>query len=247
MEQDAAPTEKGFTPPYISFQTVANKLAEWTPDELPARLDRTVLHGMAGGTQTAFLSSLRDLGFVDAEHHPTDLLKRWVEADDEGRRQLMQSVLASAYPEAIAISDRKGTTGQLEELFRERYGVSGSTMRKAVTFFMHAARFAELDLSPNFKPVRTRSGSPPTRRRTRSRAAPAGDSGSAAGNGRTEGVAGQPRRTVTLRSGGTLTVAYTVDLFDLSADDREFVLSMIDMIKNYEAERPAAASGGDED
>jgi len=39
---------------------------------------------------------------------------------------------------------------------------------------------------------------------------------------------------VTLASGGDVTLAINVDLFQLSKEDREFVLSLVDMVKGYE-------------
>lgn len=43
-----------------------------------------------------------------------------------------------------------GTQQQLEEAFRD-YGVSGSTVRKAISFFLKAAEYAELQTSPHFR------------------------------------------------------------------------------------------------
>ena len=42
------------------------------------------------------------------------------------------------------------TQGQLEEAFRE-YGVSGDTLRKAIAFYLAAAKYAQVPLSKNFR------------------------------------------------------------------------------------------------
>ena len=65
----------------------------------------------------------------------------------------------------FALSSKNATQGQLEEEFRS-FGISGSTLRSAIAFFLHAAAFAEIPVSPHFKipPVRTGNGKPTTRK-----------------------------------------------------------------------------------
>ena len=48
-------------------------------------------------------------------------------------------------------------------------------------------------------------------------------------------------RTVTLESGGTITFSYDFDLFDLSADDRQFVNGLIDTLREYHTAKAAKA------
>ena len=43
------------------------------------------------------------------------------------------------------------------------------------------------------------------------------------------------RKTITLRSGGQLSIAVSVDLFELSKPDRDFVFGLIDSLKEYDA------------
>jgi hypothetical protein len=47
--------------------------------------------------------------------------------------------------------------------------------------------------------------------------------------------AGSPvSKTVSLRSGGTVTVTASLDLFSLAADDRKLVFDLIDRLHEYE-------------
>jgi hypothetical protein len=48
---------------------------------------------------------------------------------------------------------------------------------------------------------------------------------------------------VTLKSGGSVTLAVDVRLFDLTTDDRKFVIDLIDALKGY-GNRPALNAGG---
>ena len=41
------------------------------------------------------------------------------------------------------------------------------------------------------------------------------------------------KSTIDLKSGGSLNLSINVNLFDLSDTDRKFVLSVIDLVKNY--------------
>ena len=53
--------------------------------------------------------------------------------------------------------------------------------------------------------------------------------------------------SVTLRSGGTVSLTVAVNLFDLSTEDREFVLGLVDKIKGYSAQRMLPAAPDAED
>jgi len=59
------------------------------------------------------------------------------------------------------------TQQQLEETFREEYEINGSTVRKAIGFYLAAARFAKIELSPHFTAPRA-GGATPGKRRQRS-------------------------------------------------------------------------------
>jgi hypothetical protein len=48
-------------------------------------------------------------------------------------------------------------------------------------------------------------------------------------------------RTVELKSGGTLTVMASMDVFKLTPDDRNFVFSLIDKLNEYENGREKVA------
>jgi hypothetical protein len=90
-------------------------------------------------------------------------------------------LLAVKYPDALALG-RDATQAQLDEVFRGYDGISGSTTRKAITFYLHAAQFAGVPLSPFFKSGRAssggaRGGNGGTRRVVRSRASSQNGSG----------------------------------------------------------------------
>jgi uncharacterized protein DUF5343 len=157
--QVPAATNGDFTAPYTSFSTVV-RLIERMSDEggAPSRMDRSYLSKLPGGAQTIFLASCKTLNLIDEGMHPTPTLEALIDASPEDRKKLVGDLVQKYYPGPLSLGDR-ATQQQLEEEFR-KLGVSGSTLRKAVGFFLNACRFAGIDYSPNFKlPKFTPNGS----------------------------------------------------------------------------------------
>ncbi len=160
---------EGFSPPYISFRTLLNAIQRMHDEGMPSRLDRSYLSNLPWSTQNHFLASCRALGLIDTDGKPTQMLIQLVELPDE-RPKLVGSLLRTFYPGATSLS-QNATQAQLEDEFKG-YGLGGSTSRKAIAFFLHAAAFAEVPLSPHFRSPRTTTRAP-ARRRTRAAAASA--------------------------------------------------------------------------
>jgi Family of unknown function (DUF5343) len=158
-------------PPYLPWATFENTLDRWRQETLPARIDRTTLRGQAGGTQSQFLRALTFLGLIDAQGHPTPILDALVRNTDD-RPRILAGLVREAYPEAMALS-QNASPGQLEEAFEQAYNVAGETRRKAIAFYLSAARAAEIQLSPHFPSTRPgrggRTGNGGPRRRTSNR------------------------------------------------------------------------------
>lgn len=139
-------------PPYFPFKSLTNLLVRMETEDIPRRLDRGYLSNMAGGSIAQFLTGLRSLGLIDSDEHPRPELVKLVKEGDQ-RPQLIADMIRAKYPWAIELGEAKATHQELEEAFRER-GPSGSTLRKATAFYLAAARYAELPLSPFFKETR---------------------------------------------------------------------------------------------
>jgi hypothetical protein len=141
----------GWTPPYTSFTTLTNTLDRMREEGgPPSRLDGSYLSNYAGGTRYAFLAALKSLGLVDDEGKPTPTLTELVGAQDEKRqREIVGDVLRQHYMDALSLP-ANATQAQLEAVFRN-YGIGGSTLRKAIGFYLAAARFADVTVSRHFK------------------------------------------------------------------------------------------------
>ena len=137
-------------PPYFAFKTLTNTITKMEEHGPPPRIDRTFLTGMSGAGQTQFLAGLKSLGLIDDDGVVQPKLVEMVNNPDE-RPALMGQVLRERYPEAVELGSGNATTGQLIEVFNG-YGVQGDTARKAIAFYLHAAKYAgDIPVSPNFK------------------------------------------------------------------------------------------------
>jgi len=151
-------------PPYISFKTLTNLLERLQETHLPPRIDRSYLDGLSGGYQTQVIAALRWLDLIGENGEVTGVLSS-LATTPEQRPGLIGELLRTHYPSVFVLSGKNATQGQLEEEFR-KFGITGATLRKAIAFFLHAARYAEISVSPHFKipPVRSGNGKPAVRK-----------------------------------------------------------------------------------
>jgi hypothetical protein len=161
-------SEDTFVPPYISFAQLENVLERMRNEGTPARIDRSYLASWSGSAQAQFLKATASLGLRDEHGRPTETLKQLIENPD-GRPAIIASILQDKYADALALGE-DATQQQLEEVFRAYPGISGSTTRKSITFYLHAAKFAGIPVSPFFKSGRATPGGGGGTRTSRPRA-----------------------------------------------------------------------------
>jgi hypothetical protein len=142
----------------------------------------------------------------------------------------MGQMIAQLYPDQLRLAGEHATADQLAESFRELSGYQGSTLRKAITFFLNMAKYAELPLSPFFRPP-AQSGA--TKSRTIRRPRPT----SLQSSTDVAAAAGLPvpaeSQTIQLESGGTVTVSCSTSFLSLSREDRIFVFDLVDRLAEY--------------
>lgn len=177
-------------PPYFSFNTLTNQLDFMKERGVPERIDRTFLVGMSGAAQTQYMTGLRSMNLIDAAGVVQPILTDLVNAAPAERKRLLSTLLKERYAKAVELGTKNATTGQLVELFREEYGATGDTARKAIAFYLKAARYVgDIPLSPLFQTPKVSSSG--TRKRV-----------SKTGGGATEVNGGSEAETVTPPSGG---------------------------------------------
>jgi len=254
----ASEAPKPPAPPYTAFQTFRGLLDRLHESGVPQRIDRSFWGRFLGGSVgLQIMAALRFLDLVTTEGAPTETLEPLI--DPATRKATLARLIEAQYAEALRMADpQRATHGQLTTAFRTAYKIEGETLRKAVTFFIHAAKEAELPLS-SFIANASKSTGASTKSSTRSNGRHAKSSSTAAPNSKsrqqsTTSSDGPPlhsheatQRKVSLNGGVALTLSITGNLLTLNRNDRDFVFALIDQIERYEARSSSTASDGSAD
>ena len=142
-------------PPYVGFRTFMGFL-DWLIDErivLPSRLDRSFWgQRLSGSSGPQLMGALRFLGLMDENNRPQPELEEMARDRTPQRERcktIMREILPKSYGRAFEGLDlKRASADQFREHF-SRYSVDGETRRKAVTFFVNAADYAGIPLSPH--------------------------------------------------------------------------------------------------
>lgn len=239
-----------FRPPYMSFQTFWNFIEELATKPLPPRVDRSLMTSKSGTDQNNLTMALTSFGLTDESGNVQPALAELVAASPEQRSTVFGELVRRFYAAPLAVSSVNGTTADLMSSFSDTWPsiASADTRRKSVTFFLHAARHAGIELSPHFPQGRSGSGAPGTaKKRAASR-----HRTSTASNGATEHRDETPAggggsgyvKTVNLRSGGVVTLMWDVNLADSDDDDEDFVLGLVRQLRRYQSGSDNNEAGG---
>lgn len=161
-------------PPYISFKTLANLWDRLAAEGFPARIDKSYLQSTAGGYATVVIASLRWLGHLHEDGRPTQALRELVDGDESQRKAHVALLLRTHYDGLEEAARANQTQQQFLEYFTSEWGLVGDTRRKAVAFYLGAAKWAGVQIGSLWKTPP--SGSPSPRRSNAGKTAKA-DSG----------------------------------------------------------------------
>lgn len=149
-EQTESQNGEGWKPPYTSFTTLQNTIKRMHEEGgVPSRLDGSYLSNMPGGTRYTFVASLKALQLITDDAKPTPTLTELVDASEERQKEIWSDLMVKFFGDVLALP-KNATQAELETVFKS-YGISGSTLRKAVGFYLAATRFAGLTVSRHFK------------------------------------------------------------------------------------------------
>jgi hypothetical protein len=155
----------------------------------------------------------------------------------------LKHLLEAAYPTIFALNLKNTTMGALSDAI-SALGVNASTRNRSLRFFLKAAQYAAVALSPRLTTtMRTRSASdseqsttdegdavrliPPRNRKRRVRGPSEGEE--------SEQTVGNAVKTIALRNtAGQLTLSGTFNAFELDGDERKLVYEIIDLMKKYD-------------
>jgi hypothetical protein len=213
--------------PYLPFKTFLSAL-EALNHGVPPIIDRSIWRTQPGGVQGQIMGALRFFKLIDEGNRPTENLRRLVEKK-EHREKAIRALLEWSYVDLIK-GDLTTMTAKMLEDGIEQYNVSGETKKKAVTFFLQAAKFGDLALSPYLQSqIRATPG---TRRRRRKEEGDV-EAGVESTSSLVVSSVGGHTQTVELKSGGSVTITVSINPFDLEQADRTFVFDLVDKLKAY--------------
>ncbi len=238
-------------PPYLPFKTFQSSL-DTLSQGVPPKIDRSLWRSQSGVTQGLIMHAYRFFGLVDEEHGDTatEYLVKMAKHSDQ-RPQVLRFLLESNYRDILASHDHdisSMTMKMLDTIFEESFAVSGATKQKAIGFFLKAAKFADLPLSP-YLLSQMRNAGPRKRRNGKGKLAPLalGETSGSTINPVTPSTPGSETHSIRLVSGGTVTVSVSFNPFKMPTEDRTFVFSLIDKIQEYENAHPLAVDGEEVD
>ena len=174
---------------YVPWKTFLTSI-EALMQGLPPRLDRSMWPSLSGGVQSHVLSAFRFMGFVDAEGNVQQALRDIVAAfkanDDAERKTLFRRLLETRYAKVVALASQNGSNQALRDTMRAEYNVSGTTLDRAARFYLDAAEYSGVVVSPHW----SRKGATSNKRRR--------DGGTPESPTREEEPPAPPRNTFTL-------------------------------------------------
>lgn len=141
------------TPPYGSFSSVKSFIGSLKKTVFPDAIERSMMKGMSGQTQTEVLSALRFLGGLNSEGHTADPLRQLVDAHgtDSWQKVLLGIVESKYKPILKGVDVKSGGGKQLQSAFRNATSSDGHMLRRQILFYLAALKDAGIQYSPHFK------------------------------------------------------------------------------------------------
>jgi len=96
------------------------------------------------------MSALRFLDLIDDHGRPTDSLRPLVTAKGDQRENVLREIATQSFDFVLqgTFDPQSATYSQLEEMFSDRFPLSGDLSRKCLKFFIELAGDAGITLSP---------------------------------------------------------------------------------------------------
>jgi len=226
---------KSLTPAYVPFKTFTSVLDSFSTF-LPDTIDSTMWPSYSGGIKSQLMGALRFLNLIDDDGKPTQPLHALSTLSAEERPAAFKGVLKHAYGSLMSLDLTKATPGSFDGEMR-KFGQEGETHRKASSFFLQAAKWAGVPLSPLLLKKGSLSGSRRKRPSAPKAKPPAGMPASLRiPNAVLEGANLGSRKEIVLSGGVKVSLGTDVDLFRMASEDRKFVMSILDLMEAYEEE-----------
>jgi len=147
-EDDQA--KKDWKAPYFTYATLNTFIdKKCAGGPIPPQIDKTFIDNVAGGVQPLLLGALRLVGFITAGGLTKPLLHEAAESPEK-RKAIMTAWATEFYADQIELAKSNATPQMLADSFAKS-GYQGSTLRKAIVFYLSLTDDLELPKSPHFK------------------------------------------------------------------------------------------------
>lgn len=179
MAADNTISSSASTPPLVSFKTIKNVITDFrTKGVLPPRIDKRVFPTFSNTVANQTVAALRFLNLIDEAGVPTPILQALADpAEGEAAwRSTLDAAISLAYDPVMDIELDKVHDSHLRDKFKEVFGLEGDAQRKAIAFFLFAARDAGMKLSPYLR-LRERGPSKGPRKKRERASAPGEEMG----------------------------------------------------------------------
>lgn len=137
------------SPPYSAFSSYISFTNRLRDTVVPSKIDPSVFGNASGSVIYSVIASLKFLNQIDESGTPSPEFIQFVKAPDNERPKLLREIMKQGYPTLFngKIDLTNITANQFDTLIRDEYDVSGSTIDKIASFFIAAAKVAEIPLS----------------------------------------------------------------------------------------------------
>lgn len=150
----ATKQQKPAAPAFTSYRSLIGFLNQFRDDgHVPLRVDKSHMPKASGSVIFGHLHALKYLKLIDEGGKPLPMFEKYVMATDDERPALMREMLHAAYQFLFDDAEfdlARASSRQLEERFRSQE-IQGSTVIRAISFFLGAARDAGIKLAPGLK------------------------------------------------------------------------------------------------
>jgi hypothetical protein len=209
--------------PFKTFLSALDRLAQGMPHEV----NKECFPTYSGVMQGQIIGALRFFNLIDDSGVPKgSALEQLALQKSIARRKVnLLPLVRTAYSDLMKLDPARLTPSKFDSAF-ESYGISGETKRRAKTFFIHAAQFVGLELSPLLT-RRTRASSAKRKNLQHQNNDPSILSKEKFTQINEEAI------TIQLSGDVTLTIILAGRLTRLSKEDREFAFGIIDSVNAY--------------
>lgn len=157
-------------PPYVSYKSFLNFFDKLSEIGVPAQVDNSIFGNSSGSHIYGMLNAFRFLGLVAEDDAPSQRFIDLVNADDAKRQVVLKSILKSSYPTLFSEIDlANASQNQFDDKLRDMGDIKGSTIDKAATFFLAAAKDTGINVSSFLQKRKNLSNSSASRKSAKQR------------------------------------------------------------------------------